>query len=306
MVIDAETQKLYVFGGKFVDMSPSAVSSRTSAGEGDYSPFFIYNIAAQTWSCPMSVAIPRAQRLILIMIVRSRDPPATTPARPGTSLSKLLSRAGHSMFLETSEYGKGESPGKRLVIVGGQRGKDYLNDKWFIYLSDTRNDQFEFGSSGLPVKRKAKSSPPPPDHLQPIVMDTILDKPHFTVFVGEGILPGTFTARVLPSSSSITLSQDTPMYRRDRLIKADAERQQLTCITGLIPPTLNGPAFESGSKSTGDDETTLKDVWRQHACNPWQIVSGAQFVTTSDFENQVAGFEDRPRSRYASAVRSSF
>lgn len=100
MVVDEESQMMYVFGGRVVHWDPAQVQ---------LSGMWSYDCIQRTWTFLFD-----------------------DDTRTG---GKILSRAGHSMLLDTGSKG-GNGDGKRqLWILAGQRADSYLADMYTYNLS---------------------------------------------------------------------------------------------------------------------------------------------------------------------------
>ncbi|KXS21272.1 hypothetical protein M427DRAFT_107508 [Gonapodya prolifera JEL478] len=97
MVLDPPSRSLYVFGGRSQSSRPA--SPNGSHGREAYSGLYAYHIPSRRWT------------------LVAKDPPGAdeTPAALG-----LRSRIGHSMVLD--------SAGRRLLVLAGQRERQYLGD----------------------------------------------------------------------------------------------------------------------------------------------------------------------------------
>lgn len=103
MVIDSETQLLYVFGGRVVHHDP---------GRTELSGMWRYDVIQRSWT-----------------FLFDDD----TASSSSSSSSRIPSRTGHSMLLD-SNPGLG-SGGRQLWILGGQRGDQYLASMYTYNLS---------------------------------------------------------------------------------------------------------------------------------------------------------------------------
>ncbi|KAJ3326592.1 Muskelin 1, intracellular mediator containing kelch motif [Gonapodya sp. JEL0774] len=103
MVVDPETETLFVFGGKTQHPNPSGNSDRDTIREGVYSGLYAYHIPTQRWR-----------------LIAADGEPA-----PGGGVP-CKSRIGHSMVLDQT--------GRRLIIFAGQRNGDYLADMMVYHI----------------------------------------------------------------------------------------------------------------------------------------------------------------------------
>ena len=104
MQIDPVARTLYVFGGKYHDLS---------TGRPQYSGLYAYSLDRKTWKCLMP---------------DSNAMPIDDIARVSGS-DVIPSRIGHSMLFDPKS--------RTLLIFGGQHGDTYLDDFW-TYNVDTR------------------------------------------------------------------------------------------------------------------------------------------------------------------------
>ncbi|UZJ52511.1 hypothetical protein CBS101457_001831 [Exobasidium rhododendri] len=94
MVIDPDSQHLYVFGGRVAHPDSSKV---------EFSGMWRYDVIHRCWSCLFSERSP--------------------------SQARIPSRAGHTMILDVAQRNT-PSPKKHIWIIGGRRHNQSLSDMW--------------------------------------------------------------------------------------------------------------------------------------------------------------------------------